>query len=726
MKNLTNQIRKLGALWTGLQAKLEQSKWGKYLRPFRGGGIIALILLLLMIHLGIGWNRTAAFEPLDWLNASVIYKATIRRDPLGVPRIHGETDADVAFGAAFAQASDALEDVEYMLRLHRAQMGLKQGLDGVTSDFLIHMLRSMEIAEQHWDDLPEHVQKVLTAYADGLNYYAFENQGLVDKTLYPVTGKDLMTGLHFQQIMFYGLAETIRRATEGRIAELTLPQTEGSNAIAISPSRGWGTTQLLINSHQPLDGPLSWYEMGLHSEEGWQIHGGTFPSSPFIYLGTTQNLGWGATVNKPGLVQFYKLRLHEDDPRRYYFNGSWWDMEIKEINLPFKLFANFYWSTTRTLEYSKHGPVFRTEDGAWAMRYAGADEYRHAEQWLRMNKATQRDEWMEAVRIRALPSLNLVYADAEGNISYIYNARMRLVPTDALDEEGFLPGDSSKYLELPLLPFDRMPIVENPRSGWVVSTNQTPFYVTGPQDNLRHEDFPAGLPIETTVNNRALRAVELLSRSGPVTADRLAEIKYDKTYSDRYNYLDWLEGLRDEDFEPGTRLLEDIQRELLQWDLTVGAENPYAALGICMVEASRRHEQQDTTFRLKEEMKDCGEPLLEHFDTLIPPWGEVLRLQRGEQSWPLGGAPDMLRAMYYRSGEDGTQTAVAGDGLTILAEWDRRGKLHLRTIHQYGSSRNPESVNYSNQAPMFSEEQFRETYAYDDPPPVSETLRVPY
>ena len=35
------------------------------------------------------------------------WEATIERDYLGVPHIHGKTDADAAFGLAYAQAEDA-------------------------------------------------------------------------------------------------------------------------------------------------------------------------------------------------------------------------------------------------------------------------------------------------------------------------------------------------------------------------------------------------------------------------------------------------------------------------------------------------------------------------------------------------------------------------------------------------------------------------------------------
>ena len=43
------------------------------------------------------------------------FEASIERDALGVPHIYGETDADMAFGLAYAQAEDGWEILEETL-----------------------------------------------------------------------------------------------------------------------------------------------------------------------------------------------------------------------------------------------------------------------------------------------------------------------------------------------------------------------------------------------------------------------------------------------------------------------------------------------------------------------------------------------------------------------------------------------------------------------------------
>ena len=66
---------------------------------------------------------------------------------------------------------------------------------------------------------------------------------------------------------------------------------------------------------------MAWYEAHLKSEEGWDVHGGLFPGMPFIAKGFNPDIGWGVTVNKPDLVDIYKLELNPKTPTNIYWTG---------------------------------------------------------------------------------------------------------------------------------------------------------------------------------------------------------------------------------------------------------------------------------------------------------------------------------------------------------------------------------------------------------------------
>ncbi len=116
--------------------------------------------------------------------------------------------------------------------------------------------------------------------------------------LLPFTGKDVVAGFVFKLPFFYGLDHVLMQLNNpqggraiskgGKDAFLLTdkPLPVGSNAVAVGPARSSdGATRLLVNSHQPYTGPVSWYEAVLDSEEGWHVAGGFFPGSPFMLHG---------------------------------------------------------------------------------------------------------------------------------------------------------------------------------------------------------------------------------------------------------------------------------------------------------------------------------------------------------------------------------------------------------------------------------------------------------
>ena len=93
-----------------------------------------------------------------------------------------------------------------------------------------------------------------------------------------------------------------------------------SNVMAVGPQRSSdGFTRLWINTHQPWEGPVSWYEAHLVSEEGWDFYGALFPGSPVPLIGHNNYLGWSHTVNEPDLIDVYKLNYEQNNLSNSYF-----------------------------------------------------------------------------------------------------------------------------------------------------------------------------------------------------------------------------------------------------------------------------------------------------------------------------------------------------------------------------------------------------------------------
>ena len=77
-----------------------------------------------------------------------------------------------------------------------------------------------------------------------------------------------------------------------------------------------------------MSGPYAWYEAHLVSQEGMNIIGATFPGVPILAQGTTPNLAWTHTVNRPVLVDIYALDVDDPDkPSKYRLDGEWVEFE---------------------------------------------------------------------------------------------------------------------------------------------------------------------------------------------------------------------------------------------------------------------------------------------------------------------------------------------------------------------------------------------------------------
>jgi len=690
------------------------------------GGVVALALLVLAV---MAWTPAPPHADEDAIRAAAAnYSARIIRDSFGVPHIYGETDADVAFGLAWAHAEDDWETIEPTLIAARGELALYDGQAAAATDYIVQLLRVRETVEARYEtELSADTRAMVEAYAHGMNAWALENEDRVRPGALPVTGQDVVAGFVLRTPFMYGLdADLGELFDDERQRTISIGDTQtafhlidgqnpelGSNAFAVAPSRSDdGATRLIINSHQPFTGPVAWYEIGLHSEEGWNAGGATFPGAPLVLHGHNEALGWAHTVNHPDLADIYVLEINPDNENQYRLDDAWVDLETGNAALRVHLFGPFSWTFNRELLWSEHGPVVRRPHGTYAVRFSGHDEVRGVEQWYRMNRAANWEEWRSAMEMRAITSLNTLYADREGNIAYLYNARMP-VRVEGYDWREYLPGDRSELIWTEYQPFEALPLILNPPSGFVANANNTPFRATDPADDLDRADFSPTFGIETEMTNRGQRLLGLLINDPVLSEADLLEYKFDLSYSPDSPVVRLVSQILAMDLDEDS-LLIDAQNVLADWNFSTNVDNRSAALGVltaikCIV---NRHDTRPFTCDPKEAFRTSAEDLMAHYGRLDPAWGEVNRHVRGDVDLPIDGGPDILRAIYCgceELDEDGRFIGVAGDTYIMTVEWDAEGNLDSRSIHQFGSATLDEtSPHYADQAEQFVAMEFRD------------------
>ncbi|KGB59155.1 acylase [Sphingopyxis sp. LC363] len=686
-------------------------------------GFLALVVVA-AVSLAFWEPLTAEAPP-----APVFKPADVRiaRDNFGVPHIFGKTDADVAYGVAYAHAEDDFSTLQEVLAMTRGRAGAMLGEDGAKVDYAAALLDIRATTRRDWPRLPEDVKNLFTAYAAGLNHYADKHPGEVRLSgLFPVTGEDVVAGFVLRSPFFFGLDSVLGSLVEGTEIgreggpaldksgklvprELTPvgtdPADNGSNAMAVAPARSTdGATRLVSNSHQPWTGGVAWYELVVHSDEGWDFAGANFPGSPYPFLGHNKYLGWTNTVNRPDLIDVYKLVL-DDSGENYRFDGAWRPLAEQRIWLKVK-FGPFVLPVPRTIWQSVHGPVVKNEKGAFAIRYAGIDQANMVTQYYRLNKAKSFAEWRAAMAGQGVPATNFIYADAKGNIGLFYNAMFPDRPA-GFNWRGVLPGDTSADLWTKTLPFDRVPALVNPRSGYVMNANNTPWVAAGPGDELDAAAFSPLLGIEDDMTNRAVRLIELFEASGQIDEARLKAIKYDTAYSRRGYAKAWMDRLLALDTKDDPALAR-AQELLRAWDWTLDGRGKGDALALMVLRpANGRHYQRRAAPDPRTVLKETVAHLQEHFNGLDPKLGTVLRLRHGEGAnrvdLPLDGGNDTVRASTLWDEEpDGRLKVRHGDSFIMFVTWDRNGRVRSESIQPFGAATTrPDSPHYNDQAPLF-------------------------
>lgn len=665
---------------------------------------VGAVVLLAVAGLAT-WERATADAPAA--EPARAYDVRIVRDSWGVPHIFGRTDADVAYGIGYAHAEDDFATLQEVFAGVRGRAGAMLGEEGAKVDFAGHLLGSREAARAALPKLAPDTRALLTAYAAGLNRFAEKHPDEVALGgLFPVTSEDVVAGFALRAPFFFGLDNVIGALVEGRLPDRDAPDVgeRGSNAFAVAPARSAdGATRLVVNSHQPWEGGVAWYELVVHSGEGWDFAGANFPGAPYPLLGHNRALGWANTVNRPDLIDVYRLTL-SDDGKRYRFDGGWRPLEAKRVWLRVKV-GPLALPIPRTVYRSVHGPVIVNDRGAFAIRYAGIGDVGNVEQYYRLNKARNFDEWRAIMRRQGVAATNFVYADAAGNVGMFYNARFPK-RTPGFDWKSVLPGDTSKALWQGYEPFDAGPHLVNPASGYVANANNTPFRATTAGADLQKAAYSPLLGVENGMTNRAVRMLELFDADSSISRDELDAIKMDKSYSQAGWVGRWIAAM----LAATDPELRDEQALLRSWDWTLDGQGRADSLAALAVAAGSR-----SAYRLQampdpaEKLRDAADFLTRHHGRLDPPLGQLLRVERGKLSLPVYGGPDALRAIYWdRDEATGRLVADTGDSFIMMVEWPKGGRVVSRSIHQFGAaSTRPASKHYADQAPLFVRQQYK-------------------
>lgn len=648
---------------------------------------------------------TVAYSQINPKNIDIV------RDEYGIPHIYAETDAEVSYGLAWVNAEDDFKTIQEAYLAGNAMLSEYIGIEGAPADFISQFIGSKELIDSKINEISDEYLSIVKGYADGLNSYAKNNPDkvLYDK-LFPITPKMMLMYSQLQLFISsegaYWAGKILNNDTQQDYLDQNLT---GSNVFAMNSSKtSTGETFLAINTHQPLEGPTSWYEVHLNSNEGTNIIGTMYPGTPNVLIGVNEFLGWSHTVNYPDKTDVFKLKMKNKntyivDNEEYKLEKLKAKITVKVLGIPIKINRKYFKSI--------YGPTLKNKSGYYSIRTPSLFNVRALEQWWRMGKSKNFTEFYSSLKMKSLPGFNVGYADKYDTIFYMSNG---IIPkrAEGYDWKGIVPGDTKKTLWNETYDIEDLPQVLQPKSGYVYNTNHSPFKSTSNDENPKEENFDKNMGYETYDNNRSVRLKELIESYDKVSFEDFKTIKYDNSFPEKFSYNFMDINLISEIELNKDHELYDMLKEIQSWNRKTDIDSFGAGLyGVFYYQLVYNYADDIRKLSVKEQpvseeiilsaLSDAKDYLIKYFGKTKITLGEVQKLVRGDKEIPIWGLPDVITAMSSKPYKNGMVNVFAGESYIGLVRFTDDGPI-MESIISFGNSDNPDSEHYSDQMEKYS------------------------
>jgi len=475
-------------------------------------------------------NAQAALSPVIGKLAvpGLTHSVTVLRDRWGVAHIYAQDQHDLFFAQGFVVAQDRLFQMELWKRSGQGRLAEVLGPTALLRDVNARLLRYRGDMKAEYESYSPDTEPILRAFTDGINAeiasltakggpglpVEFQMAGFAPEPWKPEDCLNRMaafsmTGNAFSELRnaqmtsklgpqrasalldldpkvtldpapgidLNGLNPSLLKYLVGSDVRIEFPSdaAEGSNNWTISGRlTSTGKPMLANDPHRVLALPSLRYIVHLVAP-GWNVIGAGEPGLPGVALGHNQQIAWGFTIFGLDQQDLYLEELNPADPLQYKTPTGWERMQVEHERFLIRGGP----PVSVDLTFTRHGPVL-WQDGkrALALRWVGAEPgtagYLGS---LAVARATNWQEFEQAMQRWKVPSENIVYADVAGNIGEHSTglAPLRKQWTGLLPVPGAGSYEWAGYVANSDLPHSF-----NPAAGFVATAN--------------HKMIPAGYP----------------------------------------------------------------------------------------------------------------------------------------------------------------------------------------------------------------------------------------
>jgi penicillin G amidase len=472
----------------------------------------------------------------------------VRRDRWGVPHVEAGSAADLWFAEGFCHGQDRLWQMDFYRRVLSGRVAEFAGPEGLPVDRLMRTLGMRRTAEREAATIDPELRALLERFCEGVNAAAagvkalpFEMQ-LLRLEFEPWRPADI---LGLGKLLAFGLStnwekELLRadmtRELGPELAAKLDPGYPAGNpvvtqeawsgdglglaeqidavrrsigmAVEASGSNNWavsgahsasGTPLIAGDPHLPPSMPGIWYQVGLTLGDRF-VRGASLPGMPGVYMGQNNDVCWTFTNVMADIQDLFVERVEGD---RYLFEGEWRPLELVREEIAVK---GREAPEVLDVRLTHHGPIVNEALGAdeaepLALRWMTLDNPTAFKGMFELHGIRSGPELVATLEGHTSPASNLIWADRHGSIGYKLIGRLPLRKGGCPDLPK--PGWDGEYEWEGAIPYDELPAVTDPESGFLITAN----------NRIVGDEYPHHITSEWLDGYRAARIEELLRSS---------------------------------------------------------------------------------------------------------------------------------------------------------------------------------------------------------------------
>ncbi|MBR7618508.1 penicillin acylase family protein [Phenylobacterium sp. 20VBR1] len=675
----------------------------------------------------------------------------IVRDDWGIAHVHGKTDADAVFGMVYAQAEDDFNRVETNYINAMGRLAEAEGEKAIWQDLRMKIFIDPADLKADYARSPAWLKTLMTAWADGLNYYLATHPKVTPKVIKHFEpwmalsftegsiGGDIESVSLSQLEAFYGGRQTSMAQEQFALAQFKEPS--GSNGFAIAPGNtAAGHALLLINPHTSF---FFRSEQQVSSDAGLNVYGAATWGQFFIYQGFNAKAGWMHTTSGlDSIDEFAETIAGSGDKLTYRYGTENRPVTTSVIAVPYRAADGSMKAKSFTVYRTHHGPIVREAGGKWiAVALMNKPIAALSQSYLR-TKAVDYASYMKVMAFKANSSNNTLFADAKGEVAYLHP---QFIPKrdDRFDYTKPVDGSDPATDWKGLHALTEAPHLLNPANGWIANTNNWPYSAAG-AESPKKADYPRYMD-SAGENPRGIHANLVLKDRKDFTLPTLIAAAYDPRLTAFDQLIPPLIAAYDATpaISPLKGKLADQVALLRGWDHRWSATSEATSLAVFWGEqlwsevavaarAEHRSVYDDMVSRTTPDQKltalaVASDRLAADFGTWRTPWGEINRFQRltGELVQPFNDAGPSIPvpfasaqwgslASFGAGRKPGTKKYYGTSGNSFVAVVEFGDKVHARAVTAGGESGDPASKHFNDQAGRYSTGDLREVYFYPE------------